>query len=155
MPGYRWSCHICGASNPPELECCHACNFAATATGREIETARASLLPPSRPEFPESRAAAERTEITSPLSSSALPELAGIGRPRKFLGYFGVGLAGFGWLVFQWTLSLAGTLVGVALFVVGVLIFVAVAAGEPKSVERRRPGPLSSKTRQPRAAKRE
>jgi len=40
MTTYRWVCHLCNATNPPESIKCEVCGFPAEATGEEIELAR-------------------------------------------------------------------------------------------------------------------
>jgi len=35
-PNYRWQCHRCASTNPPEAEHCLQCGFSAIATGYKI-----------------------------------------------------------------------------------------------------------------------
>ena len=48
MPGYPWSCHVCGANVGADLDACPACHAPAELTGAEIDRRRRERagLPP-------------------------------------------------------------------------------------------------------------
>ena len=50
MPGYPWSCAVCGANVGADLDACPACGAPAELTGEEIEQRRRTRagLPPKR-----------------------------------------------------------------------------------------------------------